>query len=146
MSHNPPFFQEQAFRNQFSQFENSTMFPAEQLEAWWVMGTSYINIDNNYPWKPAQLQLASDLMCAHLAASFSLINKGAPTGVVQSATEGSVSVSMTPPPVKSAFGWWLSTTPYGMQLRALLHAVANVGLYVGGRPESFAFRKVGGSF
>lgn len=143
-----PTYNDEAFRNQFPQFENTTIFPPAQLEGWWDMGTSYINIDNGYPWqsRPKQLQLAADLMCAHLAASFSLINNGIPSVVVQGTTEGSVSVSLVPPVIKSAYGWWLATTPYGAQLRALLRTVANVGLYVGGLPEGSGFRKIGGVF
>ena len=143
-----PVYNDEAFRNQFPQFENTTLFPPAQLEGWWTMGTAYINIDNNYPWnfQSKQLQLAIDLMCAHLAASFSLINAGIPAVVVQGSAEGTVNVSLVPPPIKTAFGWWLATTPYGNQLRALLRIVANVGLFVGGSPENLGFRRAGGYF
>lgn len=143
-----PTYNDTAFRNQFPQFENTTLFPPAQLEGWWDMGNSYINIDNNYPWnfKSKQLQLAADLMCAHLAASFSLINSGTPSVVVQGSSEGSVSISLVPPVIKSSFGWWLATTPYGAQLRALLKVVGNVGLYVVGSYENQGFRRAGGFF
>ena len=143
-----PVYDDVAFRNQFPQFENTTLFPPAQLESWWDMGNSYINIDNNYPWnfKSKQLQLAADLMCAHLAASFTLINSGTPSVIVQGSTEGSVSISLVPPVIKSSYGWWLATTPYGAQLRALLKVVANVGLYVGGSYENQGFRRAGGFF
>ena len=132
MSSTTPVYDDVNFRNQFPAFENTTLFPPAQLEGWWTMGTAYINIDNQYPWnfKTKQLQLAIDLMCAHLAASFTLINNGVPSVVVTGTTEGTVTVSMQPPPSKTAFGWWLATTPYGAQLRALLRTVANVGFYV----------------
>ena len=132
MASTTPVYDDVNFRNQFPAFENTTLFPPTQLEAWWTMGTAYINIDSNYPWnfKTKQLQLAIDLMCAHLAASFTLINNGIPSVIVTGTTEGSVTVSMQPPPNKTAFGWWLATTPYGSQLRALLRVVANVGFYV----------------
>ena len=143
-----PIYNDEAFRNQFPQFENTTLFPPDQLQSWWDMGTAYINIDNNYPWnfKTKQLQLAIDLMCAHLAASFSLINKGVSSVIVQGSAEGSVNVSLVPPVIKSSYGYWLSTTAYGTMLRALLKTVANVGLFVGGSPENSAFRKAGGVF
>lgn len=132
MASTTPVYDDVNFRNQFPAFENTTLFPPAQLEGWWDMGTAYINIDSNYPWnfKTKQLQLAIDLMCAHLAASFTLINNGIPSVVVTGTTEGTVTVSMQPPPNKTAFGWWLATTPYGSQLRALLRVVANVGFYV----------------
>ena len=127
-----PVYNDENFRNQFPAFENTTIFPPAQLEGWWTMATAYINIDNNYFWnfKTKQLQLAVDLMCAHLAASFTLINAGIPTVVVTGTTEGSVTVSMQPPPTMTAYGWWLATTPYGAQLRALLRVVGNIGLFV----------------
>lgn len=143
-----PTYNDENFRLQFPQFADETDFSTPQLEGWWVMGSSYINAVNGFPWNwnQAQLQLALDLMCAHLAQSYTLINSGIPTVLVQGTAEGSVNVSLTPPPVKSSFGWWLSTTSYGQQLRALLKVVANVGLYVGGNWERAGFRKAGGFF
>lgn len=143
-----PTYNDANFRNQFPQFENTSIYPPAQLQGWWTMATAYINIDNNYPynWNQAQLQLAVDLMCAHLAQSFTLINNGTPSVLVTGSTEGSVSVSLTPPPTKTAFGWWLATTSYGAQLRALMRTVANVGLFVGGSYENMGFRRAGGVF
>lgn len=143
-----PTFNETNFRLQFPAFADATDFPTAQLNGWWTMGTAYINLNNNAGWDftSKQLQLALDLMCAHLAKSFTMINAGIPSVVVQGTSEGTVNVSMTPPPVKTAFGWWLATTPYGSQLRALLRAVANVGLFVGGSNENLGFRRAGGYF
>lgn len=125
-----PVYDDVNFRNQFPAFENTTIFPPAQLEGWWTMASAYININNTRPWTPAQLQLAVDLMCAHLAASFTLINAGIPSVLVIGTTEGSVTVSMQPPPTMTAYGWWLATTPYGAQLRALLRIVGNLGFFV----------------
>jgi hypothetical protein len=125
-----PVYNDVNFRNQFPAFENTTIFPPAQLGGWWTMASAYININNTRPWTPVQLQLAVDLMCAHLAASFTLINAGIPTVVVIGTTEGSVTVSMQPPPTMTAYGWWLATTPYGAQLRALLRVVSNIGLFM----------------
>lgn len=143
-----PTYNDANFRLQFPAFADETVYSTPQLQGWWTMGTSYINVNNGYPWSwnQNQLQLALDLMCAHLAQSFTLINQGIPTVVVQGTAEGTVNVSMTPPPVKTSFGWWLATTSYGQQLRALLRAVANVGLYVGGSAERSGFRGAGGIF
>lgn len=132
MTSTTPVYNDVDFRNQFPAFENTTLFPPAQLEGWWTMGTAYINIDNNYPWnfKNKQLQLAIDLMCAHLAQTFTLINQGISSVVVTATSEGTVNVTMEPPPTSTAFGWWLSTTSYGAQLRALLRVVGNVGLFM----------------
>lgn len=139
-----PSFSYASFIAAFPTFNNVALYSQAALANWWTMGTAYINIEQRADWQPAQVQLAADLMCAHLAASFALINADTPAGVITSASQGSVSVSMQPPPTASAFGYWLATTPYGTQLRALLGVVAGVGLYVGGSLERASFRKAGG--
>jgi hypothetical protein len=85
-------------------------------------------------------------MCAHLTQLAQQIANGTPMGVMSAASEGSVSITLQPPPVKSAFGYWLSTTPYGNELRMLLDIVGGVGFYVGGSCEREGFRKAGGVF
>lgn len=91
--------------------------------------------------------LLQQLMVAHLLMLNDRIMAGTGnTGQVASATIDKVSVSMTPPPGTDGFSYWLGTTPYGLQLMALLAKCAAGGLYVGGRPERAAFRSVGGAF
>lgn len=143
-----PSYNDADFRAQFPAFADTTAYPEATLAGYWTMGTVYINENGGPGWECnlAQLQLALDLMAAHLAQSYTLINTGVPSVIVTGSTEGTVTVSMLPPPVKSAFGYWLATTPYGAQLRALLRVVAGVGLFVGGSPERSAFRKAGGRF
>ena len=142
-----PVYTDTAFRLQFPEFADTDAYPATSLSQWWTMGTSYLATNQpGWAWSAAQQQLANDLMGAHLAKSFSLITGGTVPGVTQSASEGSVSVSMVPPPANSAFGYWLATTAYGQQLRALLMVMAGPGLYVGGSPERSGFRKAGGVF
>jgi len=142
-----PTYNDTSFRLQFPEFSDPTAYPAAGLQGWWTMGTAYIST-NQPSWlvSAVQAQLCSDLIAAHLAKTYALIGAGSTPGVLQSATEGSVSVSMAPPPAKSAFGYWLATTPYGQQLRALLGVMAGPGLYVGASMERSAFRKAGGVF
>lgn len=139
-----PLFNEANFRALFPAFADVTAFPAIALQANWTMGTVYIK--GGCGWSCDQLQVANDLMAAHLTLLSSNIAKGIPNGVITSATEGTVSIGIAPPPTSSAFGYWLSSTPYGAQLRALLLAVAGVGLYVGGSFERASYRKAGGVF
>lgn len=148
MSWVPPTYNDTNFRAQFPAFANSTAFPQAVLSATWTTGTAYISPNANPGWttNPAQLQRALDLMCAHLTQLAQQIANGQPMGIMTAATEGSVSITLQPPPVKSAFGYWLSTTPYGNELRMLLDVVAGVGFYVGGSLERAGFRKAGGVF
>lgn len=134
------------FRDQFPQFANETTFPDEMLQQYWNAATCYVTPDDFCYLSGDCLQLALNLMTAHLAALSILIAAGKTPRLVQSATIDKVSVDFTPPPLKNQWQWWLSTTPYGMQLFALLQAKAVGGYYIGGLPESAAFRKVAGIF
>lgn len=89
--------------------------------------------------------LARQLMAAHLmvcAKNAATGNGGG--GAVTSASEGSVSVSFAAPTTRNGWQFWLSQTPYGQQLWALLEMKAAGGLYIGGLPERTAVRKVAG--
>jgi hypothetical protein len=85
-------------------------------------------------------------MTAHLIYLEDAMNSGAPAGQVQSASEDGVSVSLTPPPNRSEFQWWLNQSPYGQKLVVLLSTSLVGGLYVGGSTERRGFRKHGGGF
>lgn len=139
-------FEVAAFRAMFAEFANATTYPDAVLQIYWDNGTNYIYSYDNQLIDGANLQFALNLMTAHLAKSFTMINSGTFPGVINSSTEGSVSVSMTPPPAKSMWQWWLATTPYGIQLLALLQSMTVGGFIIGGATELAAFRRVGGGF
>lgn len=135
------------FRQQFPAFANTTQFPNAMLQMYWDMATCYITDIGNYGWLQGDCrQLAINLMTAHLTALSILIAAGQTPNLVQNATIDKVSVGLTPPPLKNQWQWWLSTTPYGMQLQALLQTRSVGGWAIGGRPELAAFRRVGGGF
>lgn len=116
------------------------------LQGYWDAAVCYIS-PNNYGWLVDDCRLrALNLMTAHLARLAEIIATGQLPGLEQSASIDKISVTMTPPPVKNQFHWWLSLTPYGQQLLALLLARSAGGFYIGGLPERAAFRKVGGLF
>lgn len=131
------------FQGQYPEF--FTTDPAI-LTSYWTAATGYLSPSDGFVLNGAVVPLALGLLTAHLARTMTLLASGQSAGVVTAASEGSVSVSMTPPPTKSAWGWWLSTTPYGQQLLALLSLQSAGGFYIGGLPERSAFRKVGGVF
>lgn len=135
------------FRAQFPAFQNPVMFPTATLQMYWDSATCYVSDTGNYGWLQGDCRrLAINLMTAHLAALSVLIASGQVPYLAQNATIDKVSVGLTPPPLKNQWQWWLMTTPYGMQLQALLQNRSVGGWYVGGRPELSAFRKVGGRF
>lgn len=135
-----------SFRAMFPAFSNVTTYPDATIQMWWTMGNQYIYSYDNCLISGDVLQLALNLMTAHLAQSFTMIGNGQTVAVVTGATEGSVSVSMMPPPAKTGWQWWLLTTPYGAQLWALLQTLTVGGFTIGGAPERSGFRRVYGVF
>lgn len=116
------------------------------LAAYWDMATQYLNPNDGCMLSGRVLQLALNFTTAHLAKLMALAGAGKTSGVATGATEGSVSVSMAPPPFRSGWEFWLSTTPYGLQLWALLQVQTAGGTFIGPSLERASFRKAGGVF
>lgn len=131
-----------AFRVAFPAFASDVIYPdalinAQAANALCFLGTHNCGCDT----------LSWQLMTAHLLALATAQASGSgQSGQVTSASIDKVSVSITPPPTRDGFTYWLGMTPYGLQLFALLSRCAAGGIYVGGRPERSAFRSVGGTF
>lgn len=120
------------FRAQFPAFASDTTYPTPLLQGYWDMAIEYIS-DVNYGYlRDGSRALALNLMTAHLAALFTLINAGETPGQIQGATVDKVSVTLTPPPNKNQFDWWLGLTSYGAQLLALLQMKSVGGFYITG--------------
>jgi len=135
-----------AFRLAFPAFANATLYPNATIELRWGEATVYLGEYDGCLLSGVGLQSALNYLTAHILASFDLIGRGQTPGIVTSSTVDKVSVSLAPPPTKKGWQWWLATTPYGIQLWALLTAKSAGGYYAGGRPERAAFRKVLGQF
>lgn len=138
-----------AFRALFPQFADPAKYPDAALEIQFGMATGYVSADTYGDMPVAARTNALYLMLAHLMAIGVIIaqnNYQGQVGIVTGAVVDHVQITLTPPPVKSQWQWWLNTTPYGAQLLGLLQAQAAGGFYVGGLPERAAFRKVGGIF
>lgn len=134
------------FRERFPEFEDDTKYPDAVLQKYWDMATCYISDEDYGCLSGTCRNLAIELMTAHLTN----IGEGTAIGeapvFVNSSTVDKVSVSVTPPPQKDQYEWWLNLTSYGQQLLALLKTKAVGGCYIGGSPERAAFRQVGGYF
>jgi hypothetical protein len=137
-----------AFRSAFPVFSDATAFPPALLQGYWNDATCIISANTNCGilLKGACRERSLYLLTAHLAALGVVIASGQTTGVMTQATIDKVSITMQAPPTKTAFQWWLTQTPYGQQLLALLQAKSAGGFVIGGLPERYGFRKVGGTF
>lgn len=136
-----------AFRKQFPRFADVDKYPDDVLSGYFDMATCYMNdCDNAAIWGKC-LQMALNLLTAHIALLFDLINDGEnPVGITTSASVGDVSINTQVLQTTSARKAWLLQTAYGQQYLAFLTSRSSGGFYFGGRPESRAFRKVGGKF
>lgn len=135
------------FREAFPEFRDVLAWPEAMILNGHTMALCYISPTGGKRLSGECRALAIDLMTAHLVFLDGQIMKGGATAMVSGASVDKVSVTLTPPPAKSQFSWWLSLTPRGQQLLALLKNKAAGGMYVGGLPaEREAFRKAGGVF
>ena len=127
------------FRSAFQQFQAT---PDATISVWVDLAENSAMAS----WFKGAKKAEQWLLVAHMGHMLQGANSGdSSTGVVTSASEGSVSVSFAPPPdAKSALQYWLSSSPYGIQLWTLLTIAGKQIQSVGGLPERSAFRKVGG--
>ena len=135
------------FRTQFPAFVSEATFPDVVLMGYFNSATCYLSTTDYGCLNGDCRERGLLLLTAHICVLTRQAEKGQTTGVLTSASVGGVSVSISPSPFGSNnWAWWLSTTAYGQELLALLRQSASGGLYIGGRPERRAFRKVAGRF
>jgi len=137
------------FRVVYPQFADPATFPDLKLQSQFDLSTAYISPEVYGDMPQAARASALDLMTAHLLALGVIVaqnNFQGQVGVVTGAQVDHVQVTLAPPPIRSQWRFWLNTTPYGMQLASLLEMQSAGGFFVGGLPESAAFRRVGGVF
>lgn len=134
-----------AFRAQFPAFSDVVKYPDAVITGWWDGALCYLSAEDCCGCETDDCRLrAIYLLMAHLMQLASVTAAGGQAGAVQSATIDKVSVTLATIPAQSMWQWWLSGTPYGLQLYMLLRQQAGGGMYVGGAPERAALRRVGG--
>lgn len=134
------------FRAAFPAFSDQGKYDDDRLEAYFTASSSYISTTDYGSLCGDSRVRALYLMMAHLMDLAAQAASGDPAGIVTSASVDKVSITVQPAPAKTQWQWWLSLTPYGAELWALLSQAAAGGLYIGGLPERSAFRKVGGLY
>jgi hypothetical protein len=121
-------------------YANSSQYPEANLQAFWNSAINYLSDVGNFgSLQGDSRQYALNLMTAHLVYISNLIAAGTVPYLMQTSTIDKVSVGLTPPPLKNQFQWWLSVSPYGQQLLALLQINSVGGFYIGGSPQRAAF-------
>jgi len=133
-----------AFRVSYPAYANPITYPDATLQMYFNNGTSYIANCNYGYLNGVNRYQALTLMTAHLTYISDLISAGQTPVLIQNSTIDKITVGLTPPPLLNQFQWWLSTSPYGQQLLALLQINSCGGFFVGGSPvrASFGFSGV----
>ena len=126
----------EGMRTQLAYFADPEKYPDEVLSVDLENAQNYISPLNLGPLKDNSRAYAVYLMAGHLQVLADRMSSGnTGTGLQTGASVGQVSVTLTPPPVKDQFDYWLSLTPFGAQLLFLLSSVTPMGFYVGGSNE-----------
>lgn len=118
------------------------------LKGWWDAAITIMS-NQNYGWlKCCPRERGLYLLTAHLVQISNLVASGQQPGIVTDAQVDKVRVATMPPPVQNQWQWWLSQTPYGAQLLAILQVHSVGGFYIPGSPvsELGSFRRAGGIF
>lgn len=134
-----------AFRVNFDLYADDTKYTDTLLLAQYAIGKCYI-ADNDCTMPEECREYALQSMLAHLLYIRDQVNAGNNIGVITSASEGDVSVSLAQPVVDDEWHYWFNSSPFGRELIALLSVQSVGGFYVGGSPERKAFRKINGMF
>ena len=146
------------FRSQFPEFSDQTKYPPALVSMYWSMAVDFISVSDSpcNALNGNSLALALNQLTAHLLVigiQAQVASAGGAAGIASnqggfdlSATIGEISVAKLAPPAKDAWGYWLSQTPYGQALWALLELKAVGGFALPGLPESAGFRRIGGVF
>lgn len=128
------------FIQQVPAYANAVMYPQTLMQNYWNIAINYMsNTGNCGSLQGDARQYALNLLVAHLTYLSGLIAAGQVPGLVQNATIDKVAVGLTPPPLKNQFQWWLSLTPYGQSLLALLQLNSVGGFYIGGTAPRAGF-------
>lgn len=128
------------FQAQIPAYSNPTDYPQATVQAYWNNAINYVSpVGNCGSVTCSKRQYAINLMTAHLIYIAGLIAAGQVPGLMQAATIDKVSVTLTPPPLKNQFQWWLMLSPYGQELYALLQVNSVGGYYIGGSPVLSGF-------
>lgn len=137
-----------AFRALFPMFMSESKYPDVVLNGMYGFAGSYISQADSVTGglSGASLDLALQLITAHLCVIWRRMNKGEVSRPLLNASVDKVSAAVQPPPTRSGWEYWLASTDFGVQLWALLTVKAAGGWSVGGSPERCGFRRVGGRF
>lgn len=134
------------FRADCPEFGDDITYTDADIEHWFDVTGNYVTT-NDYGYLTGdKRKLALYLFTAHLMYLNNKVLSGALPMPLNSADEGTVKISFTTPPAKSMWQWWLTTSPYGLQLLGLFSTAKVGGFIYGGSNVRAGIRKPNGCF
>lgn len=127
------------FCDQIPLYSDPLKYPEAEIHLYWDTAVNYVSDVNCGSVQNEKRAYAINLMTGHLLYIAGLAGKGQVPGLMQNATIDKLTVGLTPPPLRNQWQWWLSISPYGQQLLALLQVNSVGGFYVGGSPTLAGF-------
>lgn len=122
------------FRAQFPAFASAIEYPEGLLSGYFTQASCYVDANDSCRLSGDCLQLALNLLTAHLAAlDAASPADGGGAGIVSATSIDKVSVTLQIPMATGAFAQFLAKTGYGQRLSALLRVKSVGGLYIGSR-------------
>lgn len=134
------------FRAMFPAFADVTAYPDATLQVYWDLAVVYLGAYDTCLLAGPVRQQALYLLMAHLLQLSDMAQAGDTPAIVTMSRIDKVQVQVAEPPVTDGWSYWLATTPYGLQLWALLNLQAAGGFYMNGSPMRSGFRLPDGGF
>jgi hypothetical protein len=141
-------YDDASFRIACAAYADPTAYPVDVVTGYFTLASTFMDPCDGPALCGAQLQLALNYLSGHLINLYTKINAGkaVPAGVITGSSVDRISVSIQPPPIRDQWENWLSQSPYGQMLWALLTVAAVGGFAIGLSLEQEGYRKAGGVF
>lgn len=123
------------FRTDMPAFADTTKYSDGKISVYLDRSTCYVSAYKYGSLCEKCRKYALELMTAHLLTLNDRIMSGDTSagGRITSTSIDKISVSLDAPQTKNDWAYWLSLTPYGLELLALLNSKAPAGIYSGGK-------------
>lgn len=134
------------FREQVPAYASEVAYPDSALGLFWDAAICWVSDSDAGTLSGDCRRRAINLMMAHLIYIQNLVMAGTTPGTVTASTVDKASVTLLAPPVNTTFQFWLTQSPYGMQLLSLLRVNGAGGMYIGANRARMGFRQPNGGF
>ena len=129
------------FRAMYPAFADVTKYPDSVITLAFNKSTIFIKNETNECLGDSELETILYLVTAHLLAVETKAKANSSGGLIASSAVDKISVSLVAPSNTDEFNYFFNQSAYGQELLALLSLLAVGGFYIGGSPETLAFKR-----